>query len=82
MYYVYVIQSLKNGRNYTGSTDNLKRRILEHNSGLSKYTKLTKPFKLIYQEKFNTRSEAVKRELYLKSGVGRDYLKRVVSSVG
>lgn len=85
MFHVYVLRSLKNGRLYTGSTDNLERRISEHNSGQSSYTKLTKPFKLIYKEEYKTRQEAIKRELFFKSGKGRDFLKtklRADSSVG
>ena len=82
MFTTYVLKSLKNSRLYTGSTNDLKRRLIEHNKGQSKYTKLTKPFKLIYKEDFKTRSEEIKRELYLKTGKGRDYLKRVVSSAG
>jgi len=78
MYTVYVLKSLKNGRLYTGSTNNLTRRFYEHNSGKSKYTKLTRPFKLVYKEGFKSRSEAAKKELFLKSGKGREYLKRIL----
>ncbi|MDP2855986.1 MAG: GIY-YIG nuclease family protein [bacterium] len=77
MFYVYVLRSLKNNRNYIGTTNNLKRRLQEHNSGRSKYTSLTRPFKLIYFEAFNTRASAVQRELFLKSGKGREWLKNV-----
>lgn len=79
MYYVYVLKSLKNGRFYTGSTDDLGRRFWEHNSGKSKYTKLTKPFILVYQETFETRPKAVRRELFLKSGKGREFLKGLLA---
>jgi len=75
MFYVYIIRSLKNNRNYIGSTNNLKRRLKEHNTGQSKYTSLTRPFKLIHSEEFNNRSDAVKRELFLKSGQGRTWIK-------
>ena len=50
MFSVYVLQSLKNGRLYTGSTNNLERRLLEHNNKQSKYTKLSAPFELVYKE--------------------------------
>lgn len=76
MYYVYVLKSLRNGRFYTGSTNNLQRRIAEHNSGKSKYTKLTKPFQLIRTETYLTRKDAVRREMKLKSGQGRQWLKQ------
>lgn len=60
---------------YIGQTNNLDRRLNEHNTGRSKYTSLTHPFDLIYKEEFLTRSEAVKRETVLKSGKGREWLK-------
>jgi len=75
MFYVYILKSLKNGRYYTGSTNDLKRRLVEHNSGGSKYTKLTRPFVLVHKEEFNTRKEAVVRELFLKTGAGRNWIK-------
>jgi len=76
MYYAYVLRSLKNGRFYTGSTDNIERRLLEHNSGKSKYTSHVGPFQLLYFEAFAIRQEAVKREMALKSGQGRQWLKQ------
>lgn len=79
MFYTYVLKSLKNSRFYIGSTNNLQRRLKEHNSGQSKYTKLTAPFILIYQETFQTRKNAVRRELFLKSGKGREWLKSQLS---
>jgi len=76
MYYVYVLKSIRNGRFYVGSTNNIQRRLLEHNNGKSKYTKLTKPFQLLHSEEFSIRYEAVKREMALKSGQGRQWLKQ------
>ena len=78
MYYIYILKSLKNNRFYTGSTNNLERRLLEHNSGKSKYTRLTKPFKLLHFEKFNSRKEAVNRERYLKTGKGWGEFKKIL----
>lgn len=78
MYYTYVLESLRNGRFYTGSTDNLDKRLTEHNSGKSKYTRLTKPFKLVFFEKYHTRKEAVRRELYFKTGKGREELEKIL----
>jgi len=78
MFYVYILKSIKNGRFYTGSTSNLKRRFNEHNLGKSKYTTLTKPFELLYFEKFITRSEALIREKYFKTGKGREELKILI----
>ncbi|OGH23694.1 MAG: hypothetical protein A2958_02910 [Candidatus Levybacteria bacterium RIFCSPLOWO2_01_FULL_38_13] len=78
MWYVYILKSLRNDRLYTGSTNNIERRLHEHNSGHGKYTSLTKPFKLIYKEEYRTRLEARKRELFLKTGKGRDKLKKLI----
>ena len=75
MFSVYVLRSLKNGRFYTGFTGNFSRRIIEHNSGKSLYTKLTKPFELVYVEEFVIKSEALKREKFFKTGKGRELLK-------
>jgi len=78
MFTVYVLRSLKNGRMYIGHTDNIERRLEEHNSGRSRYTHTTRPFELIYSEVYKSRSEAAKRELQLKSGQGRLWLRKVV----
>ena len=78
MFYVYILKSLKNGRFYTGSTNNVERRLYEHNIGQTKYTSLTRPFELIYKESYNTSLEAKKREKFLKTGKGRELLKRIL----
>jgi putative endonuclease len=80
MCFVYVLKSLKNGRLYTGSTNDLERRLQEHNNGLSKYTKLTAPFELVYTEEYKTKSEAYRREIFLKTGKGRQVLKEILKS--
>lgn len=74
MFYVYIIQSLKNNRYYIGSTNDYTRRLKEHNSGKSRYTKLTKPFKLVYLEKFSTLKETRQREFELKKLKSRKYI--------
>lgn len=80
MWFVYVLKSLKNGRLYTGSTNNLERRLIEHNSGQTTYTRVTGPYNLIYSEKHLTRIEARRRELFLKTGKGRELLKAVIKN--
>ena len=82
MAYVYILRSLKNSRLYTGSTDDLNRRLLEHSRGQSKYTKQTGPYILIYKEYLPTLFEAKRRERYLKTGKGREELKIVLSDAG
>jgi putative endonuclease len=74
MWYIYVLRSTKNGRLYTGSTNDLERRLGEHQRGHSKYTKHAGPFELVYREEYDTQLEARRRELYLKTGHGREEL--------
>lgn len=78
MYYVYVIQNQKN-RIYIGQTNNLEKRLNQHNDkkfSKKSYTKIQKgPWKLIYKENYLTRQEAEKREKALKSHKGRDWLR-------
>ena len=76
--YLYILKSLDNNRFYTGSTNNLSRRIQEHNSGKSKYTRLTRPLKLVHYEEFKNLNEAKQRELYFKTGKGREDLKKIL----
>ncbi len=80
MFYTYVLRSLKNGRQYTGSTGNLERRLAEHNQGKTKSIKFNGLFELIYKEPYNSRLEAVRREMFLKSGKGREYLRNILGA--
>jgi putative endonuclease len=74
MFYVYILQSKINHSLYTGYTADLLKRFNQHNSGESKYTKNLKPWKLIYYEAYILEEDAVKRECFLKSGSGKNYL--------
>ena len=78
-YYIYILKSSTTGKRYTGSTQNLEARLKAHNDGLSPYTKGRGPWDLIYSEEFPTRSEAMKREKFLKTGKGRDFLNEILS---
>lgn len=75
MYYTYVIQSEKDKRFYTGFTRDLRNRLKEHNSGKVASTKNRGPFALIYYEACLNEQDAIARERYLKSGMGKRYLK-------
>ncbi len=75
IYWVYVLRSLKDNNFYTGFTDNLERRIIEHNQGLQESTKRRIPFELIYYEYCLNKDDAIAREKYLKSGLGKRYIK-------
>ena len=74
-YYTYVLKSKKDWKKYTGSTKDLRKRLKQHNRGLSTYTKGKGPFELIYYEACLSEEQSKSRELYLKSGVGKRYLK-------
>ena len=74
MYYIFILKSLVARKSYVGISDNIRRRLEEHNKGKGFYTKRYKPWKLIYKEEFSNRDEARKREKYLKSASGRRYL--------
>ncbi len=74
-YYTYVLKSKKDGKLYTGFTNDLRKRLSEHNSGKSIYTKGRGPFFVIYYEACLLKEKAMSRELYLKTGMGKRYLK-------
>ncbi len=75
MHYVYLLLSDKDGKFYTGLTNNLKRRLREHNSGDVKSTANRRPFKLIYYETCLNEEDSKQREVYLKSGMGKRYIR-------
>ncbi|MDO5655301.1 MAG: GIY-YIG nuclease family protein [Flavobacteriaceae bacterium] len=86
MMYIYVLISEVDGRFYVGMTKNVENRLKEHNSGKTKSTKGFRPWKLFFSEEFESREIARKREKYLKSGYGKQWIKekykRSYSSVG
>ncbi len=74
-YYTYVLISEKMGTFYTGAASNLKKRISKHNNGLIPSTKYKRHVKLIYFEACVNKDNAFRREIYLKSGMGKRYSK-------
>ena len=66
MYHVYLLKSKKNNTFYVGYTNNIKRRLQEHNTGLVEYTKKFRPWSLIYYETFVSLKDAKLREKSLK----------------
>ena len=73
-FYVYLIVS-DEGHHYTGHTPDLQRRLAEHNGGMSHATKHGRNWRIIHTETYLTRSDAMKREKWLKSGMGRQRIK-------
>ncbi len=77
MYIVYILFSKTSLKYYTGQTNNLEDRLNRHNSGLSLSTKSGKPWTLIYQLQFNTRSEALQIESKIKKRGAKRYLEEI-----
>ncbi|MHB1330568.1 MAG: GIY-YIG nuclease family protein [Minisyncoccota bacterium] len=86
MWYIYVIRSKKDGQFYTGLSNDLRKRLWQHNNDKSTYTKGRGPFTLIYYEACLGRSDAAAREIYLKTGMGKRFinnrLKRFLTLTG
>ena len=77
-YYAYCLQSAE-GYHYTGHSENLDIRMLNHQLKTTHYTKKGTNWRIVYSKEFATRSEAMKHEKWLKSGVGRDWLKKNIA---
>ena len=79
-YHLYVLENLEK-HTYVGQTNDLERRLLEHNDPNfhgTLYTKRFKgPWRLIYEEELQTRSEAMLREKFFKTGKGRDFIAKL-----
>jgi len=80
MYYVYILKSQKNEKLYKGFTNDLKKRIKDHNFGRSPFTKNNRPWKLIYYEAFISEKDARREELFLKSGRGKERIKHLLEN--
>jgi putative endonuclease len=76
MFFVYVISSKIRKYIYVGLTENAERRVGQHNDGKERTTKPYLPFELLHQEQYETRIEARKREKQLKTGSGKEWIKR------
>jgi len=77
-YFVYIIESLKDGSYYVGSTQNLTERIERHNQGRSTYTKAKRPWGLVFCEEHPDRSRAIIREKEIKRKKSKSYIEFLV----
>lgn len=80
-FYLYILRSLDNKHWYIGSTQNLDDRIKRHNAGRNKSTKPFKPWIIVHKEIYTTKTDAIKREYFLKSTKGYleyQFLKRKI----
>ena len=82
MWFVYILQSQKNNRYYIGCSNNLERRLEEHNKGYNKSTKNNIPYKIIYVEDYSNQQVAYKREKQIKSYKGGEAFKKLISVGG
>ena len=80
MHYVYILQSKRDGNLYAGCTNDLKRRLLMHNSKRIISTRKRTPLNLIYYEAFINQQDAFNREKWLKTGWGRSRLKKILNN--
>ena len=77
-YFVYILQSLKDGSYYVGSTQDLDSRLERHNQGRSQYTKPKRPWQLVYSEEHPDRSSAVKRENQIKRRKDKEFIEALI----
>ena len=80
MFFVYILRSTRDDKLYVGYTNNVRRRLEEHNLGKVAITKNRRPFKLIYLEGYLNQQDATIREKFFKTGWGRTHLKRVLKN--
>ena len=79
MFYVYIIISLNFQKTYVGFTSDIENRLIAHNHPKNKgWTKRFQPWTLLHYEKFENKEDAMKRELELKSGRGREFIKTLI----
>lgn len=76
MYYVYILRSEVSDQIYTGTTENLKNRLTDHNSGKSPHTSKFKPWRLVNYIAFEDKKAAYDFEAYLKTGSGRAFARK------
>ena len=74
MFYTYVLLSLRDNNYYIGHTNDVDLRFRRHQNGFVKSTRNRRPLKLLFFEIFNSRSEAMKHEKFLKSVAGHKYI--------
>ena len=78
MFYLYILKSKKFSKTYVGISEDVERRLKEHNKGYSRFTSNYRPWGVIYREECQDRSSAMKRERYFKSAAGRKKIKNIL----
>ena len=80
MHYFYILLSEKDEKLYKGYSENLKKRVIEHNSGKVPATKPRRPLKLIYYSAFPNKYDALAAERYFKSSAGKRRIKQMLKN--
>ena len=78
IYWVYVLESLSDKSQYVGSTHDVLHRLDQHNAGLYPATKADRPWRVIHEEECPTRTSAIRRQEFFKTGRWKDFLKRLM----
>lgn len=78
MYYIYILKSLKDGKYYTGFSSDLRTRLKDHQGGNVQSTKIRRPLELIYYEAYKEKSQALRREKFLKTTKGKLQLRKQI----
>jgi putative endonuclease len=76
----YILRSVVDDSYYIGYTHDIEKRVAEHNAGLSKYTSKKMPWILVYKEYYNSKTEAIKRERFLKKQRNKEFYQRLIDS--
>jgi putative endonuclease len=79
VHYVYVLRSLRDGNLYTSHTTDLRRRVVDHTTGKAPSTRHRRPLHLIYYQAYLLPKDTRARELFLKSGSGKCYIRKQMS---
>ena len=80
MYYVYILKSLKTERFYIGYSNDIQARLVRHNAGATPSTKSGRPWRIVYYEKFSTKTDAIKREREIKKQKSREYILKLIET--
>ncbi len=79
-YYIYILYSEKSDKFYTGASSDINTRLERHNAGATKSTKSGRPWKIVYSEEFDTNTEALNRERYIKKQKSRIFITKLIES--
>ena len=79
-FFVYILESTRDKSFYIGQTKDLNRRLDYHNEGLSRFTSKLRPWKVVYFEEYQTRTEAIKRERFLKNQRNRNFYQSLINN--